>query len=134
MPNKTAKPNPSALLSNTIGVLILCWGTLSHAEIPSQAFSGLNHFIPTHARLPIYKLKAQKSRVRIRAAELANKPAWGEGNNFSYAGAPNLDINASNCSLSIGNIAPGTGAAAFGAKETIVYIEGDVVNASDCTR
>lgn len=119
--------------------LMLLLSNTSHAEIQSQAFSGLNHFIPTHARLPVYKLKAQRSRVRTRASELANQPPWGNtGTNgygsFGFGGAPGLETAAANCSLNIGNITPGQGAASFGDKETIVFIEGDVINASNCSR
>jgi len=106
----------------------------SSAEIPSQAFSGLNHFIPVHARLPLYKLKAQKSRARAHGSDLAKGPPWGGSQTHGYSGAPNLNAGNTNCSLNIGNIVPGDTAASYGSKETIVLIEGDVINAADCTR
>lgn len=140
-PNKKPKIRSGTIGKSSLYYLaltLLC--ATAHAEIQSQAFSGLNHFIPTHARLPIYKLKAQKSRIRFNAAEAAKHPPWQYPQQsthlpFGYGGgAPGLDTAGTNCSLNIGNIMPGQGAAAFGTKETIVFIEGDVINAADCSR
>lgn len=92
-------------------------------EIQSRAFSGVNRYVPTHARMPVYKIKAMNNRIS------------GDLGKFANALPDNtLDIGAvSNCSVNIGNIMPGnTATGNFGNKETIVLIEGDVVNVSRC--
>jgi len=100
-----------------------------------QAFSGLNHFIPVHARIPLYKLKAQKNRIRKKAEDLRNKNPYGTGDDSTshlFASSTPGDVFSS-CSINIGNITPGRGASSFGSKETVVLIEGDVVNVADCS-
>ncbi len=96
---------------------------INFGEIQSQAFSGLNHFIPIHARTPLYKLQAQKNRYAAETADKSEKPPFD-------LGMPQVF---NNCSINIGNVVPGQfGSDQFNDVETTVFIDGDVVNASDC--
>ena len=93
------------------------------AEIESQAFSGINEYVPVHARIPIYKIKAMHNKVSADLAKFAD----------IYPGKSAVSAGGDDCSVNIGNIVPGnTVTGNFGNKETIVLIEGDVVNASSC--
>ncbi len=110
---------------------VICCGLFSTTcfaagEIESQAFSGVNSYVPFSGRLPIYKLKAEFNRTTSDAAKFGNSES--------------ININnitgANDCSISLGNVITDNKSSSsnFGKKETIVYVDGDIVNASDCGR
>lgn len=99
---------------------------LAEDGIQSQAFSGVNSFVPFSARIPIYKVKAEFNRTTSSAAKLSNSNSL----NFSNV------TGANDCSISLGNLITDTRSSAtnFGQKDITVYVDGDIVNASDCGR
>ncbi len=115
----------------TIHLIIFTCGLFSApsfaaGEVESQAFSGVNSFVPFSARMPIYKIKAEFNRTTSDASKLANSDSISLSN-----------VNGANdCSISVGNVITDTRTSStdFGKKETIVYVDGDIVNASDCGR
>ncbi len=110
----------------TAGLLsLISMSSTVHAEIPSQAFSGLNHFIPTHARKTMYKFRAESNRTIAETEDLSRA----DPNNSSFG-------IVGDCSLNIGNVFTDekTLGRNISDNETVVFIDGDVINASNCGR
>lgn len=108
-------------LFGLVGLLLLSSPAI--ADIQSQAFSGINHFVPTHARMSLYKYKAELNRTASDGIELSQS-----------LNATNKQLEAiGNCSLSIGNLfTDDSSIDDFSEPEINVFIDGDVINASNC--
>lgn len=115
---------------NSMVVPVSIAGDIQIPEGRHLGFSGIEYHVPRNTRMVLYKYKAQKNRSLSLASELEADTRGIRESTDAKRRITSVDQDVvADCSVSIGNSSKPD---IFAPKESVVIIEGDVVNLGDC--